>query len=290
MLEIKPFIKWQGGKTRTKDIITSHFKPYNTYVELFIGGGSIFFKEQPKNAYISDINTNLMNIYMIIRDYKEKIMILMDIYIKEYIPMNNEERKIYFYNKRTKYNNIKFYKDTIIEKQNIDIRILCASLFIFLNKTCFNGLYRENMKQKYNVSMGKYKNPTIYIKENIINISKYLKNKNIHILYGDYSKIYKEIYKKLSINETIIYLDPPYYPIKENSFTFYCGSKFNHDDNITLHNFFNILPFKVYMSNSNCDFINKTYNKYKIIMINTIRSGGGLKKGSLKCKDCLIIK
>jgi len=288
---IKPFIKWQGGKSRTKDIIISHFKKFNIYIEPFLGSGAILFKLKPKKAIISDINTNLINTYMIIKKYKDIVMEKLDLHIKKYIPMNNERRKIYFLKIRERYNNIKLYKSSIIEEKNIKIRIECAVLFIFINKTCFNGLYRENMKEKYNVSMGRYKHPKIYNKDIINSVSNYLNNNDISILYGDYSNILIYIRKhKINIKNAIIYLDPPFYPLKKTSFTWYCGKKFEHIDHIKVFEFCKNINFTFYLSNSLCEVIKKLYKEYKIINIKVKRCGGGIKnKKNINTIECLII-
>ena len=165
--ECKPFIKWVGGKGQLLPEISKLYpvelgKTINKYAEIFIGGGAVLFdilsKYRLDEVYISDKNLELINTYKTIRDNVDILIKSLKEMENQYVPMNNEDRKVYYYEKRSEYNNLKIN----IEENNIRK----AALFIFLNKTCFNGLYRVNKKGEYNVPMGAYKNPKICDEEN----------------------------------------------------------------------------------------------------------------------------
>ena len=161
-IECKPFIKWVGGKGQLLPEINKLYpielgKSINKYAEIFIGGGAVLFdilsKYRLDEVYISDKNLELINTYKSIRDNIDILIKSLKKMEEKYIPLDDENRKVYYYEKRQEYNNLKIN----IEENNIEK----ASLFIFLNKTCFNGLYRVNKKGEFNVPMGAYKNPKI---------------------------------------------------------------------------------------------------------------------------------
>ena len=184
-IECKPFIKWVGGKGQLLSEINKLYpvelgKNINKYAEIFIGGGAVLFdvlsKYRLDDIYISDKNLELINTYKSIRDNIDILIKTLKEMEEEYLPLNDENRKIYYYEKRQEYNNLKInIKENNIKK---------ASLFIFLNKTCFNGLYRVNKKGEFNVPMGAYKNHKICDEENLKNVSMSLKN--VKIIYADY--------------------------------------------------------------------------------------------------------
>ena len=275
-IECKPFIKWVGGKGQLLPEINKLYpielgKTINKYAEIFIGGGAVLFdilsKYRLDEVYISDKNLELINTYKSIRDNIDILIKSLKEMEEEYISLDDEDRKIYYYKKRQEYNSLKIN----IEENNIEK----ASLFIFLNKTCFNGLYRVNKKGEFNVPMGAYKNPKICDKENLKNVSKALKN--VKIIYADYRESESFIDEK-----TFVYIDPPYRPLNtSSSFTSYTENDFSDKEQIELAEYIDLLnkkKAKIVMSNSdpknnNIDdnFFDKLYKNYNINRVKATR-------------------
>ena len=267
--ECKPFIKWVGGKGQLIPEISKLYpvelgKTINKYAEIFIGGGAVLFdilsKYRLDEVYISDKNLELINTYKTIRDNVDILIKSLKEMENQYVPMNNEDRKVYYYERRSEYNNLKIN----IEENNIRK----AALFIFLNKTCFNGLYRVNKKGEYNVPMGAYKNPKICDEENFKNVS--LALKNVKIIYADYRES-----KDFIDDKTFVYIDPPYRPLNiTSSFTSYTENDFSDKEQIELANYIDSLNekgAKVVISNSdpkntneNDNFFDDLYKNYNI--------------------------
>lgn len=228
----KPFLKWAGGKGQLLNKFEEMYPQelingeIDTYIEPFVGGGAVLFdvlqKYNVKKAVIVDLNKELINCYRCIKaDVNEMIKHLKNMQ-DEFLPLNDEKRKEYFLKVRNRYNEIHLNGKYDFEK---------AADFIFLNKTCFNGLYRVNSKGEFNVPFGKYKNPLICDSENLILISKLLQN--VEIRFGDYS-----ICEEYVNGKTFIYFDPPYRPLIENSsFVGYDKSGFNDDNQKELAEF-----------------------------------------------------
>ena len=275
-IECKPFIKWVGGKGQLLPEINKLYpvelgKTISKYAEIFIGGGAVLFdilsKYKLDEIYISDKNLELINTYKSIRDNVDILIESLKEMEEEYIPLDNENRKIYYYEKRQEYNNLKIN----IEENNIEK----ASLFIFLNKTCFNGLYRVNKKGEFNVPMGAYKNPKICDKENLKNVSMALKN--VKIIYADYRES-----KNFIDEKTFVYVDPPYRPLNtSSSFTSYTENDFSDKEQIELAEYINVLDkkgAKIVISNSdpknnNIDdnFFDELYKNYNINRVKATR-------------------
>jgi len=221
--DLKPFIKWAGGKSQILDAIRKKFPlglgiSVTKYAEPFVGGGAVLFdilnSYELDEIYISDNNAELMNAYLCIRDDVEYLIKLLSQYQNEYLPLDDEGRKIYYYDMRDKFNKLKSMK-----KFNTEF----AALFIFLNKTCFNGLYRVNKQGLFNVPMGSYRMPNICDDNNLRNISKALVK--VKIVCGDYHKSDNFIDEK-----TFVYFDPPYRPLNETSnFTSYTENNFDDE-------------------------------------------------------------
>ena len=161
--KIKPFVKWAGGKGQILETIKENFpvgfgKTIRKYAEPFVGGGAVLFEILANydldEIMISDINQELVNSFIVVRDNVEKLISLLDAMQEEFIPLSTEDRKEYYYSKRELFNQLK-------QDKSNSMSIALAALFIFLNKTCFNGLYRVNSKGGFNVPMGAYKNPLI---------------------------------------------------------------------------------------------------------------------------------
>ena len=275
-IECKPFIKWVGGKGQLLSEINKLYpvelgKNINKYAEIFVGGGAVLFdilsKYKLDEVYISDKNLELINTYKSIRDDVGILIKLLKEMEEQYTSLNNENRKLYYYEKRREYNNLKIN----IEENNIEK----AVLFIFLNKTCFNGLYRVNKKGEFNVPMGAYKKPKICDEENLKNVSMALKK--VKIVYADYRES-----EEFIDNKTFVYIDPPYRPLNiTSSFTSYTENDFSDEEQIELAEYIDILNkkgAKIVISNSdpknnNIDdnFFDELYKNYNINRVKATR-------------------
>lgn len=275
-IECKPFIKWVGGKGQLLPEINKLYpvelgKNINKYAEIFIGGGAVLFdilsKYKLDEVYISDKNLELINTYKSIRDNVDILIKSLKGMEEQYIPLDNENRKDYYYKKREEYNSLKINS----EVNNIEK----AVLFIFLNKTCFNGLYRVNKKGEFNVPMGAYKKPKICDEENLKNVS--LALKKVKIIYADYRESESFIDEK-----TLVYIDPPYRPLNiTSSFTSYTENDFNDKEQIELAEYINVLNkkgAKIVISNSDPknndiddNFFDKLYKNYNINRVKATR-------------------
>jgi DNA adenine methylase len=272
----KPFLKWAGGKTQLindiqkslpHDLINTNF----TYVEPFVGSGAVLFWmlnnfPNMEKAVINDINEDLINTYRVIASNPQELISILENFQNEYHLLENEEqkKKEYYYHKRSLYN--------LRTESNINQ----AALFIFLNRTCFNGLYRVNRKNEFNVPMGSYKKPTICDKENILTVSKALQK--VEILCGDYEQTLEHTEGK-----SLFYFDPPYKPLSEtSSFNSYAKDEFNDDEQIRLRDFCNRLDIMGYtwiLSNSdvkgkdpNDNFFDDLYADFTIKRVNAKRN------------------
>lgn len=243
-ISAKPFLKWAGGKTQLLSKIDNYLifdDSIYKYVEPFVGGGAVLFhvlnNYRPKEIYINDINSSLIDAYSVVKSNVNDLINLLSEIETEYITLDEDERKNYFYNKREIFNILKKANENVLEK---------SALMIFLNKTCFNGLYRENKSGEFNVPHGKYKNPKICDRENLLAVSNKLKNVEI------YCCDYKNLENFIDAN-TLVYFDPPYKPLSKSGFTSYSKSGFNDDNQVELSQFFKDLNekgAKVFLSNS----------------------------------------
>ena len=230
-VELKPFIKWAGGKTQLlpeiqKFIPDSGDKVLTKYAEPMVGGGALLFNVLSKydfeELYISDINPELINCYQVIKSDVERLISKLLTLQTEFLSYNTEKRKLFYYNIRTRFNTLQLNNKTSCEK---------ASLFIFLNKTCFNGLYRVNKKGEYNVPMGDYKNPKICDEETLRADSAVLQR--VEILCGDFAQT-----GKYAHDNVLFYFDPPYRPLTDTSaFTSYAKEGFDDAEQIRLRDF-----------------------------------------------------
>lgn len=253
---VAPFLKWVGGKRQLMTSIVEHLPEKITdykYIEPFIGGGAVFFNLQPKSAIINDFNEELINVYQVIK-------VNLDELITDLKKHKNEAE--YFYSIRSLDRNGDFKKLTAVQR---------ASRVIFLNKTCFNGLYRVNNAGEFNSPFGRYKNPNIVNEPTLKAVNKFLNNNNIEIKSGDYSEILKQTDKKC-----FVYLDPPYHPISESSnFTGYVQGGWNMYAQIDLKTACDELHkkgVKFLLSNSSADFIKDLYKDYKITIVKANRA------------------
>lgn len=268
--KVKPFIKWAGGKGQLLSDIQGKYpsslgKSINYYCEPFIGGGAVFFDilshYDLKEILINDINTELINTYLQVQNNVEDLLSQLQSIQNSFWSLDFEGRKVYYYEKRERFNYIKINggKQVNLEK---------ASLFIFLNKTCFNGLFRVNRRGLFNVPMGSYKKPIICDEKNLLSIS--ILMKNVTIQCGDY----KDCLPFIDEN-TFVYIDPPYRPITETaSFTAYSEKLFDDCEQIALGQFVDEIHkagAKVIVSNSDPknsvktdDFFDELYKAYSI--------------------------
>lgn len=226
----KPFVKWVGGKTQLLEEVRRslpndlHMRTDVVYVEPFVGGGAVLFwilQAYPNitKAIINDINVELICTYNVIKNQVDALIELLNSIQSQYIPLDEVSRKEYYLDKRMLYN----------AKHTTDLET--AALFIFLNRTCFNGLYRVNSKGEFNVPHGKYANPKICDRENLIAVSQLLQKVDIYC--GDFSYM-----ERFANSNTIYYLDPPYKPLSDtSSFTSYSKSGFDDEEQIRLRDF-----------------------------------------------------
>ena len=272
----RPFVKWAGGKSQLLSEIEKYY-PFEyglitKYAEPFVGGGAVLFdilnRYDLEDVYISDINAELINAYNIVQKCVDELLELLSIYQCEYIPLETEDRKSYYMAKRDRFNELKVNGD---KAENIEK----AALMIFLNKTCFNGLYRVNRKGLFNVPMGAYKNPLICDETNLRKVSEKLQN--VKIVCGDYKKSADFIDE-----HTFVYFDPPYRPLTETaSFTAYSENLFDDERQIELAGFveqMNKKGAKIVVSNSDpknsCtddNFFDELYKTHNIKRVQATR-------------------
>lgn len=252
----KPFVKWVGGKRQ----LLVQFRRLNLYppekfnvktgryFEPFVGGGAVFFDLLPEKGFLSDLNNELVTTYNVIKNDVESLIKAL---------------------KKHKIDKEYFLKIRAQDPNSLN-DLAVASRFIFLNRTCFNGMYRVNSKGGFNVPFGKYENPLICDEVNLRKVSKSLKG--IEIKHQDY----KEVLKKAKKGD-FIYFDPPYYPVsKTASFTSYTKESFLDKEQIELRDTFLELNKRgcfVMLSNSDTPFINKIYSGFKGIRITKVEAG-----------------
>lgn len=256
-LLLSPVLKWVGGKRQLlNEIIPMIPDDFSTYVEPFFGGGAVMFELQPKKAIINDYNTELINVYNMIKEYPEDLIRELEFH-KE----NNTSE--HFYRVREYDRNIEFF----VQMTNVQK----AARIIYLNKTCYNGLYRVNSAGQFNSPYGKYKNPNIVNEYVIRSVSKYFNENKIVIKKGDYKDVLKGLRKGV-----FVYLDPPYMPIStSSSFTGYTENGFDADKQRELKeecDKLNKKGIKFLQSNSDCEFIHELYKDYNIKIIKAKRS------------------
>lgn len=270
-----PFVKWAGGKGQLLDVLKANLPEgmgttITKYAEPFVGGGALLFallnEYSFDEVYINDNNKELINVFATIKDNCERLLDELQTLQKEYEKLDLDEQQAYYYTQRDKFNEFVLSEETSIIK---------AALFIFLNKTCFNGLYRVNKSGKFNVPAGKYKNPLICDKENLMNISKRLRN--VIMRSCDYHDV-----ESFADENTLIYFDPPYRPLNVTSaFTSYTENQFNDNDQVDLAKFYKQLSnkgAKVLLSNSDPhnvnyedNFFDDLYSEFNIQRITAVR-------------------
>jgi len=256
-LLVSPILKWVGGKRQLLSEIVPmiNVKPGSTYVEPFLGGGAVLFELQPKKAIVNDYNDELINVYLTVRDSAEEL-------IAELEKHNVNNSEDYYYEVRALDRSEKYQEMTNVEK---------AARILYLNKTCYNGLYRVNLAGQFNSPYGKYKNPNIVNATAIRAMSKYLNENKIEICNGDYRDVLRRVRKG-----SFVYLDPPYMPISSSSsFTGYTENGFSYEQQVALKEECDKLRKKgiaFVQSNSDCPEIRELYKEYEIKTVQAKRA------------------
>ena len=266
--ETYPIVKWVGGKRQLMfELLKNMPENYNRYFEPFIGGGALFFELQPDNAYISDMNEELINLYQVVRDNVDALITDLqkhDISKEYFMEIRNIDRT-------------EEYEDWSDVKK--------ASRFIYLNRTCFNGMYRVNSKGEFNVPFGHYKNPRILDENNLINCSNLLQRTEIK--HADFSEILKKVKKG-----DFVYFDPPYVPLSEtSSFTSYTKDGFDIDMQLSLRDVCDELNYrgvKFLLSNSDTKLVNELYENYNIKKVFASRQINANANGRGKITEVLV--
>ncbi|MDD4297121.1 MAG: DNA adenine methylase, partial [Ruminiclostridium sp.] len=254
-LLITPVLKWAGGKRKLLQDIIKHIPDeFSVYYEPFLGGGAVFFSLQPSNAVVNDINDELINVYTAIRDNVEEL-------IEDLKRHKNE--KDYFYTIRA--------KDRDKDEYNKLSSIKKASRIIYLNKTCYNGLFRVNQQGEFNAPFGRYKNPNIVNEKVLRKASDFLNRGNITFKCGDFEEAIKGI--KM---DDFVYFDPPYNPVSDSAnFTGYDRGGFGKAEQERLKNLcdkLNKKGAKFLLSNSATEFIIDLYKDYNITIVQASRA------------------
>lgn len=291
-LVARPFVKWAGGKSQILGEIRTKYpdglgQTITKYAEPFVGGGAVLFdvlnRYDLKEVYINDINSELITTYKTIRDELESLTSLLSQMQADYWQADTDNRKVYYYDRRERFNALK-----LTESGDVEL----AALFVFLNRTCFNGLYRVNSKGGFNVPMGSYKKPTICDIENLRAVSAQLKR--AEIVCGDYkqSRDFIDMF-------TFAYFDPPYRPLSDTAnFTSYAQDGFGDDDQVELAQFIDEVSDKgaaIVVSNSDPkntnesdDFFDELYCKHVISRISANRMINSAGNGRGKVNELLI--
>ena len=269
MIKVKPFVKWAGGKRQILDKLKEHLpEEYNTYYEPFVGGGALLFELEPQNAVINDFNDELINVYKVLCDevkFNKMIKLL-----NKHEAKHSEE---YYYEIRNKDRNKRSFKKLAEHTR--------AARTIYLNKACFNGLYRVNSKGEFNVPFGKKDKVNTYEGSNLNLLNYYLSSNNFQILNGDFEKAVETAQKG-----DFIYFDPPY-DSDTSTFTSYTEIGFGKDEQIRLAKVFKDLSNRgchVMLSNHNTKLINELYSEFNIHVIEAKRNinSNGQKRGSVE--------
>jgi DNA adenine methylase len=252
---VAPILKWVGGKRQLLETLTPLLPERTTpYCEPFVGGGALLFDLQPKTAYINDINDELIRVYNVIKSDVESLIAALQDFKNEIA---------YFYAVRD-WDRDKAKYSTLPDIQK-------AARILYLNKTCYNGLFRVNSAGEFNAPFGNYRNPNIVNAPTLRAVSSYLNSTTIHLMCRDYSEALKTLPKG-----TFVYLDPPYDPVSDtSSFTGYSKGGFTRDDQIRLRECcdeLNAKGFKFMLSNSATDFIKEQYAAYHITIVQATRA------------------
>ncbi|HEL1655871.1 DNA adenine methylase [Streptococcus suis] len=269
---LQPFTKWTGGKRQLLPVIKSLMPDnYNSYFEPFIGGGAVFFELIPKKAIINDFNSELINCYRQIKDNPQKLIEL----LTKHQENNSKE---YYLELRAVDRDNRINKMTDVER---------AARIMYMLRVNFNGLYRVNSKNQFNVPYGRYKNPKIVDSELILSISQYLNKNNIEILTGDFEKAVEDVGAG-----DFVYFDPPYIPLSETSaFTSYTHEGFSYEEQVRLRDVFRKLDKKgayVMLSNSSSPLVEELYKGFNIHKVEAIRTNGAKASSRGKISEIIV--
>lgn len=251
---LTPVVKWAGGKRQLlSDIMPFIPERYAAYCEPFLGGGAVLFALQPEAAIVNDINADLIQTYEVIRDQVEDLISALEAHVNEadhYYRVRRWDREHEFYVRLG--------------------RVERAARIIYLNKTCYNGLFRVNNAGEFNTPFGRYKNPDFVNATNLRKVSQYLQRAQITFRSGDYFALLSEIK-----SDDFVYLDPPYDPVSRTaSFTGYVKGGFNQDEQLRLKEFCDRLDaenVKFLLSNSSTEFIRDLYQGYEVTTVKARR-------------------
>ena len=253
LMSVKPYLKWAGGKRQLLPEIRKYIPAsFDLYVEPFVGAGAVLFDLQPGRAVINDANRQLIMTYEVIRDDVETLIAA----LKEHAAKNTKE---YYYTVREQdRDSAVFGRLSKTEK---------AARLIYLNKTCFNGLYRVNSQGLFNVPYGRYKNPAICEEETLRGIHEYFRNNEVVILNGDFAQA-----ARMATPDSFVYFDPPYHSADNSNFTGYQADGFPEAEQLRLRDVMKELTdqgVKCLLSNSDTEFIRKIY-KDKAFRVETV--------------------
>lgn len=252
---VAPVVKWVGGKRQLIDDLTPLFpKKITAYCEPFVGGGAVLFSLQPKIAYVNDINAELINIYEVIRDDVDALIAALSEH-------KNEEK--YFYSIRDWDRD----SETYLQRSKVQR----AARIIYLNKTCYNGLFRVNNAGEFNAPYGHYKKPNIVSAPTLRAVSNYFQSTQLTFTNTDYAEVLSNVPK-----ETFVYLDPPYDPVSDTAnFTGYTRGGFDRTEQVRLRECCDELTrrkIKFMLSNSATEFIREQYADYDITPVRAKRA------------------
>ncbi|AZR98335.1 TPA: DNA adenine methylase [Streptococcus suis] len=269
---LQPFTKWTGGKRQLLPVIKSLMPDnYNSYFEPFIGGGAVFFELIPKKAIINDFNSELINCYRQIKDNPQKLIELL-------VEHQKNNSKDYYLELRSVDRDDRIHAMTDTER---------AARIMYMLRVDFNGLYRVNSKNQFNVPYGRYKNPKIVDSDLILSISQYLNKNNIEILTGDFEKAVEDVGAG-----DFVYFDPPYIPLSETSaFTSYTHEGFSYEDQVRLRDVFRKLDKKgayVMLSNSSSPLVEELYKGFNIHKVEAIRTNGAKASSRGKISEFIV--
>lgn len=270
---LQPFTKWTGGKRQLLSVIKSLMPDqYNNYFEPFVGGGALFFDLAPKKAYINDFNSELINCY---QQIKKNPQILIELLAKH----QENNSKEYYLDLRSADRDSRIDKMTDVER---------AARIMYMLRVDFNGLYRVNSKNQFNVPYGRYKNPKIVDGELLLSISKYLNDNDIHILNKDFEEAVEDV----RVGD-FVYFDPPYIPLSETSaFTSYTHEGFSYEDQVRLRDTFMKLDEKgayVMLSNSSSPIVEELYKDFYIHKVEATRTNGAKSSSRGKISEIIVI-
>ncbi|MBP0012615.1 MAG: DNA adenine methylase [Roseofilum sp. SBFL] len=273
-LLVQPFLKWAGGKRQLMPVIKKYIpQKYTQYYEPFVGAGAVLFSLQPEKTVINDTNKELMNCYNVIKEHPDELLDL----CQEHERNNSKD---YYYTLRSQDRHSTFKKLSSVKR---------AARLIYLNKTCFNGLFRVNSKGQFNVPYGNPINPVIADRSIIKAVSNFLNQRSVRICEGDF-----EDSVSTARQGDFVYFDPPYHPISDtSSFTGYSVDGFGQREQERVKQVcdrLSDLGCNVLVSNSNAPLIRELYSdsRYEIVEVNALRAINAVSSKRGKIQELLI--